>query len=555
MMEPRPRNGGQILVDALVGHGVDTAFGVPGESFLVTLDALYDARNSLRLVTCRHEAGAANMAEAYGKLTGRPGICFVTRGPGACHAAIGLHTGFQDSTPMILFVGDIDRGHTEREAFQAMDYKQMFAAMGKWVATIDDAARIPELVSQAFHVAMSGRPGPVVLSLPEDMQRDTVRVADAPHYQIIRPAPDAAAMADLQSRLDAAQRPVLMVGGSGWTADGAAHIRAFAEAFDLPVVASFRCQDIVDNESEAYVGDLGIAVNRRLVEHVKQADLLLVVGARLGELTTQGYDVVAIPDPQQTLVHVYAEPGELGRVYRPDLAVVSGMDAFAAAAQELKPPADPAWRDWRRELRRSYLDHLGTGASPGAVDMIAVMRSVDEMLPENAIVTNDAGNNSAWLQRYHRYRTYRSQLGPTSGAMGYGVPAAVAAALQAPERRTVCFVGDGGFMMSGQEIATALQHGAAPVIVIVNNGTYGTIRMHQERDYPGRTIGTDLKNPDFVAYAASFGAHAERVERTAEFAPAFERALAAGRCAVVEVRLDADTISPTTTLSALQDSD
>ena len=547
-----PRTGGRVLVDALVGHGVDMVFCVPGESYLAALDAFYDVRNTIRVVTCRHEAGAANMAEAYGKLTGKPGVCFVTRGPGACHASIGLHTGLQDSTPMILFIGQIERAAQEREAFQEIDYRRMYGPLAKWVGQIDDAARIPEMVSHAFYTATAGRPGPVVLAIPEDMQKDVVTVADADPYKVVRPHPGPDDIAALKRLLAAASRPLMIVGGGGWSAAAVAGITRFAEAFDLPVAVSFRSQDLFDNTHPNYAGDLGSATAATLTRRVKESDLLVVVGARLGEMTTQGYSLIELPRPKQTLAHVHADPEELGRVFQPDLPINASPDTFAAALKGLVPDAPPAWAEWTRAANRDYRDNLAPGVVSGALDMNVVMKVLADEMPKDAIFVTDAGNYSGWVQRYRQSTVYRSLLGPTSGAMGYGVPAAVAASLVHPERETVCFVGDGGFLMSGQEIATALQFGAKPIILVVNNGLYGTIRMHQERDYPGRPVAVELQNPDFAAYAKAFGAYGEVVEQSADFAPALARARRAGAAAILELRLDPETITTRATLSQIR---
>ena len=551
-MVSNTRTGGQVLIDQLRIHGVSAAFCVPGESYLAALDALHDTPE-IRLITCRHEEGAGFMAEAWGKLTGRPGICFVTRGPGACNASIAVHTAFQDSTPMILFVGQAGRAMRGREAFQEVDVAHMFGWTAKWAAEVDDLARLPELVSRAFHTATAGRPGPVVLALPEDMLAEAGSVADVDPYRIVRPHPDPADLADMVARLDAAGQPLMMVGGGGWSAEAAADIVAFAGAFDLATCCAFRCQDIFDNTHPLYIGDLGYAVDPALAERVRNADLLLVVGPRLGEITTRGYTTVAPPRSRQQLIHVHAGIEELGRVYQPDLAINAGMAAFAKAARVLAPPARPSWRAWAEAARADYLAALEPVACPGALDMYVVIRTLEETLPDDAILTVDAGNFSGWPQRFYRFRRYRSQLGPTNGAMGYGVPAAVAAQVAAPERRAVCFVGDGGFLMTGQELATALQHDLAPLILVVNNGLYGTIRMHQEREYPGRITGTGLSNPDFAAMARAFGAHGATVASTDEFAPALEAALGSGKAAVLELKLDAEAISTRTTLSAVRD--
>ncbi len=552
MAAPSPRSGGRVLVDSLVGHGVDMVFCVPGESYLATLDAFYDARNTIRVITCRHEAGAANMAEAYGKLTGRPGVCFVTRGPGACHASIGLHTGLQDSTPMVLFIGQIERVAQEREAFQEIDYRRMYGPLAKWVGQIDNAARIPEMVSHAFYTACAGRPGPVVLAIPEDMQMDVVTVADADSYKVVRPHPAPEDIVTLKRLLAAASRPLMILGGGGWSAAAVAGIRTFAEAFDLPVAVSFRSQDLFDNTHRNYAGDLGSATAPSLVRRVKESDLLIAVGARLGEMTTQGYSLIELPRPKLTLIHVHADAEELGRVFQPDLPINASPTPFAAALEGARPDSPPVWAAWTRAANQDYRDNLAPGVVSGALDMNVVMKVLAEKLAKDAIVVTDAGNYSGWVQRYHQSTVYRSLLGPTSGAMGYGVPAAVAAGLVHPERETICFVGDGGFLMSGQEIATALQFGAKPIILIVNNGLYGTIRMHQERDYPGRSVAVNLQNPDFAAYAKAFGAYGEVVEKSEDFAPALARARRAGRAAILELRLDPETITTRATLSQIR---
>jgi acetolactate synthase-1/2/3 large subunit len=552
--QPKARTGGQILIDQLKLHGADTVFGVPGESFLAALDALYDARNRIRFISCRQEGGAAYMAEAYGKLTGRPGICFVTRGPGACNASIGIHTGFQDSTPMILLIGQVGRGMVEREAFQEIDYRRMYGPMAKWVAEIERADRIPEMVSRAFHIAMSGRRGPVVLALPEDMLRETATVADPDPYKVVQAHPGAAQMAELRERLARAKRPFLLVGGGGWSAAAMRGMMAFAEANHLPTGCAFRRQDSFDNTHPCYAGDVGVGLDPRLAERIKSADLLLVAGPRLGEMTTGEYSLVEVPRPKQSLVHVFPGAEELGRVYQADLLVNSGMAEFAAAARALERIDSSAWADQARQAHAEYLDWIEGGASPGAVDMIEVMRFLRGRLPADAILTNGAGNYTTWGHRYYQFRRHGTQLAPTSGAMGYGAPAGVAAKLVHPDRIVVSLNGDGCFLMNGQELATALQYGAATVFIVINNGMYGTIRMHQERHYPSRVIATDLANPDFAGLARSYGAHGERVERTEEFAPAFERALGAGKAALIEIRLDPEAITPRQSLSEIRKS-
>jgi acetolactate synthase-1/2/3 large subunit len=546
------RSGGQVLIDQLKIHGVDTVFCVPGESYLAALDVLHDARDRIRLIVCRQEGGAAYMAEAYGKLTGRPGICFVTRGPGATNASIGVHTAFQDSSPMILFIGQVARDQVEREAFQEIDFRRMFGPMTKWVAEIDDAARIPEYVSQAFHRAVNGRPGPVILALPEDMLTDRVDVADAGRYKPVRPSPSAAQMHDLRDRLDEAKRPFLILGGGGWSAEAVADIRAFAEAANLPVGCSFRCQDLFDNGHQNYAGDVGIGINPKLAERVKHADLLIVVGARLGEMTTSGYTLVSIPVPKQSLVHVHASAEELGRVYQAVLPINAGVAEFAAMARALGPVPARAWDSETKAARADYLEWSTPPQVEGPVQMGEIVGWLEQRLPADAILANGAGNYATWIHRFHRYRRFRTQLAPTNGAMGYGVPAAVAAKLTAPDRMVVSFNGDGCYMMNGQELATAVQYNAPVIFVVVNNGSYGTIRMHQERAYPGRVSGTDLVNPDFAALARAYGAHGELVEQTSDFAPAFERAVRAGKPALIEIRLGVEVITPRQTLSQIR---
>jgi acetolactate synthase-1/2/3 large subunit len=545
------RTGGQVLIDQLKIHGVDTVFCVPGESYLAALDALHDVPE-IKLIVCRQEGGAAYMAEAYGKMTGRPGICFVTRGPGATNAAIGVHTAFQDSTPMILFIGQVARDQVEREAFQEIDFRRMYGPMTKWVAEIDDAARIPEYVSQAFHRAVNGRPGPVVLALPEDMLTDRVDVANAGRYQPVQPSPSAAQMHDLRDRLDEAKRPLVILGGGGWSAEAVADIRAFAEAANLPVGCSFRCQDLFDNSHQNYAGDVGIGINPRLAERVKNADLLIVVGARLGEMTTSGYTLVGIPVPKQKLVHVHPGAEELGRVYQAVLPINAGMAEFAAMAKALGPVPARAWDNETKTARADYLEWSTPPQVEGPIQMGEIVDWLEQRLPADAILTNGAGNYATWIHRFHRYRRFRTQLAPTNGSMGYGVPAAVAAKVTAPTRMVLSFNGDGCYMMNGQELATAVQYNAAVIFVVVNNGSYGTIRMHQERAYPSRVSGTDLVNPDFVALARAYGAHGELVEQTADFAPAFERAAKAGKPALIEIRLSVEVITPRQTLSQIR---
>ncbi len=549
---PSARSGGRILVDQLLVHGADMAFCVPGESYLAVLDALYDVRDRITLINARHEAGAANMAEAYGKLTGRPGICLVTRGPGACHAVVGVHIAHQDSTPMILLIGQVGRDMSDREAFQEIDHRRMFGPLAKWAAQIDVTARIPEYMARAFHVATSGRPGPVVLALPEDMLSDHAVVADAAPYLRVGAEASSRQVAALGDLLAGAERPLLLVGGSGWTDAACAGVVAFAEAAGIPAATSFRRQDLFDHRSPCFAGDLGTSGPPALVQRAKDADLLLVVGARLGEMTTQGYSVLASPRPRQRLVHVHADADEIGRVYTPDLGIVAAPHAFADALRALAPPDPGRWQGWCRAARRDYEAAVVPPDDDGALDLPKVMEALGGSLPCDAVVTLDAGNHTGWPQRYLAYGRPGRQLGPTCGAMGYSVPAAVAASLIHPDRLVVGCVGDGGFMMCGMEIATAIQHGGRPVILVFNNAMYGTIRMHQEREHPERVIGTDLRNPDFVALARSLGAHAEVVTRTVDFAAAFERAATCGTAALIELRTDPEQVSTRATIGGLR---
>jgi acetolactate synthase-1/2/3 large subunit len=538
------RTGAQILIDQLKIHGADTVFCVPGESYLAALDAMHDA-NSIRLVVCRQEGGAAMMADAYGKLTGRPGIVFATRGPGACNASSGVHVAMQDSTPLILFVGQVGRGMRGREAFQEVDYRQMFGSMVKWADEIDDPRRVPELVSRAFHVATSGRPGPVVLALPEDMLTEECEAEDARPYARVEPHPGPAEMQAFAAALKASQRPLLLLGGSQWDADAVAAIERFAAANKLPVCCGFRRQDRFGNAHPCYAGDVGLGVNPKLAARIRESDLLIAVGARLGEATSSGYSLFDIPVPKQRLVHVHPDPEELGRVYSPFLAINASPRAFAAALGALAPVADPPWAASAAAAHADYLAWQEPVRSPGELQMAEIVRWLSEHLPEDAIICNGAGNFTTWVHRFYRYRKFGTQLAPTSGSMGYGFPASVAAKLAYPGREVVCVAGDGDFLMTGQELATVMQNDARLIVLVVNNGMYGTIRMHQERHYPARVVGTALHNPDFVALARAYGAHAELVARTADFAPAFARARASGKPALLELKLDPEALTIT----------
>lgn len=554
------RLAGHLLVEALVAQGVDTVFGVPGESYLAVLDGFHEHRDRIRFVACRQEGGAAFMAEAQGKLTGRPGICFVTRGPGATNASIGVHTAFQDSTPMILFVGQVASDQRDREAFQEIDYRQMFGpgtlGLAKWVAEVQDADRLPEYVARAFHTAMQGRPGPVVLVLPEDMLTRATAAPVLPRVEPAHAAPDPAALGRLRDLLTEAQRPFVIAGGAGWTPEACRALERFAEAWELPVGCAFRFQDTFDNRHPLYAGDVGIGINPALARRLGEADLVIALGPRLGEMTTGGYTLLQAPRPKQRLVHVHAGAEELGRVYAADLLIQSSMATAAPALAALAPPRTlPRWQAWAQEAHADYEANLQpVPVSP--LDMAEVVKVMDRLAPE-AIYTNGAGNYSGWLHRFHRYPGLhhggRTQLAPTSGAMGYGVPAAVAASLLHPSRTVVNLAGDGDFLMTGQELATATGYGAQRLIsVVVDNGTYGTIRMHQEREYPGRVSGSDLFNPDFASLARAYGWRACQVERTEQFEPAFAEALQAGRPTLLHLRLDPDVITSRTTLGAIR---
>ena len=540
------RNGGQILVQALLQNAVDTVYCVPGESYLPVLDALVDAP-AIRTITTRHEGAASNMADAYGKLTGRPGICFVTRGPGATHASNGVHTARQDSTPMILFIGQVDSRFKGREGFQEVDYVQMFGGLAKWVTEIDYIERIPEIVAKAFSIALSGRQGPVVIALPEQVLFEACAIKDAGPVRIAEAAPDAAALAQMQTLLAGARQPLVILGGTGWDDAGTAAVKRFVTANNLPVAASFRRQDLLDNRDPHYVGQLGLGASPKLVERLQTSDLLLVIGSRLSETVTGGYTLIACPTPAQTLVHVHPDPEELGRVYQATVPINAALNTFAAAAAALPAMTNPAWNDWTAAARADYLAH-STPPVPHAelngVDLAQVVAHLNDVLPDDAVITNGAGNYTVWVHRFYRYRARATELAPTNGAMGYGFPAAIAAKLHAPQRDVICFAGDGCFMMYPQELMTAMQFDAPLIVIVVNNGMLGTIRMHQEREYPGRVSATRLANPDFIALAKSFGAHAELVERTEDFAGALTRARACGLPAVIEVRTDPKQIGP-----------
>ncbi|MEE3121858.1 MAG: thiamine pyrophosphate-binding protein [SAR324 cluster bacterium] len=546
------RMGGKILADGLKAQGVELIFGVPGESYLALLDGLYDQRETIRFITCRQEGGAANMAEAYGKLTGRPGVCVVTRGPGAANASIGLHTAFQDSTPMLLLVGQVGRQMQDREAFQEVNHGIFFSEMSKWSAEIRDPSRIPEYLNHAFHSALSGRPGPVVLSLPEDMLREEAEVEDAPPAIPVQPAPAPEQIKQIREMLLEAERPLMVLGGGGWNHEACRIHTEFADQQDLPVAVSFRCQDRMDNDHRCYVGDLGIGPNPKLHQLVQDSDLLIVVGARMGEMTTGGYRLMEIPVPNQKLIHIHPGADELGRVYRADLPINASVQQFAQALSQLETVPSERWRERTAKARQSYEAFQQPPEAPGNVNFADVVRHLSEVLPADAIITNGAGIYSSWGHRFYRFHEFPSQLGPTSGAMGYGMPAAISAKLVFPEREVVCLAGDGCFMMNGQEMATAVQYGLNLIVLVINNGMLGTIRMHQEKSYPGRVHGTALHNPDFAALARAYGAFGAKVEKTSDFPDLLAEARKAGRPALLEVVVDPEALTPNASLSEIR---
>jgi acetolactate synthase I/II/III large subunit len=545
------RSGGRILVDQLIRQGVEHVFCVPGESYLAVLDALHDA--NLKVTVCRQEGGATMMAAASATLTGRPGICFVTRGPGATNAAHGLHIAEHDSTPLILFIGQVERRMLGRSAFQEMDYRAFLGPTVKWATEVEDAARIPEILQRAFHVAMQGRPGPVAIALPEDVLTDMAGVADAMRVEPAPIWPGLTQMAELQKMLWAAKRPIAIVGGGGWDTRATQALRRFAERFDLAVAASFRRASLFDGEHPNYAGEIGIGPNPKLKARIEDADLVLLIGGRMSEMPSQSYTLFEIPTPRQALVHVHPDSQEIGRIYHPALGIIATAPAFCAALEGLQPPNAISWSEQTRTARAEYLEWTDKApAMPGAMQLGEAMLWLRARLGEDAIVTNGAGNYAGWPGRFLRYRKIGAQIGPTSGSMGFGVPAAVGAKRVCPDRMVVSFSGDGCFLMNGQEFATAVQYDLAIVFIVIDNGMYGTIRMHQEREYPGRISATELKNPDFAAYARAFGGHGETVAATGEFAPAFERAVASGKPAILHVKIDPDAITPMTTLTAIR---
>lgn len=545
------RHGGQILADQLVIQGCEVAFCVPGESFLALLDGLHDTQ-SVRTVVCRQEGGAAMMAEAHGKMTGKPGVCMVTRGPGATNAASGVHVAFQDSTPMILLIGQVGRDMMDREAFQEIDYRRMFGQMAKWVAQIDDTRRIPEYISRAYHVAMSGRPGPVVLALPEDVLSDTADVADTrpANPALAKVAPDD--LDEFRAMLEQAERPMMIVGGGGWNAAAAADIQRFSEANNIPVCASFRCQDYFDNTHPNYCGHAGIGINPKTADRFRDCDLLISLGSRLGEITSGGYELFDIPNLAMKFVHIHPGADEIGHMYRPDLSINSASPQFANAVSTWQLPSAAGWKAWTDSASGEYRDGAVIKPSPGDFQLEHAVRYVSEKLGPNDIVTNGAGNYAAWVNKYYEYRGYRTQLAPTSGSMGYGLPAAIASAIARPNDRTICFAGDGCFMMTGQELATAMAQDLDITIIVANNGMYGTIRMHQERHYPERVHGTGLVNPNFAELAASYGARGIRVTTNDEFEAAFDEALSHRGPVLIEALMDENALSPAATLEQVR---
>ncbi len=541
------RTGGQILVDQLLIQGVDRVTCVPGESYLAALDAMYDA--DIDVLICRHEGGAAIMAEAYGKLTARPGVCFVTRGPGATNAAHGVHIAQHDSTPMILFIGQVERAMLGRGAFQEMDYQQVFGSVAKWVVEITDARRIPEIIARAFRVAMQGRPGPVVISLPEDVLTDMEDVADASVLTYVKPELSIEVFQQFDALLSAAQRPLIILGGSNWSYEGCEAIVDFATRFQIPVATEFRRSALFPADHPSYAGDLGFGQNPKLSARVKDADLLVLLGARMAEVPSASYTLIDIPQPQQTLVHIFPDASEIGKVYQPDLGVICAPDAFAQALSYLKTPDQIAWREETENAHMDFLMWTTTPAKiPGDFQYGDVMVWLRNNLPADTITCNGAGNYAIWLHRYWRHTQPRTQIAPTSGSVGYSVPAGVMAKRQCPDKTVVVFAGDGCFLMHGNEFATAVQYDIPVIILVIDNGMYGTIRMHQEKNYPHRVVGTDLKNPDLAAYAVAFGGHGETVRTTAEFAPAFLRAQASGKPAILHCYIDPQAITPAKTL-------
>ena len=547
---PEGRTGGQLLADALVANGATHVFAVPGESYLDLLDGLYNQRNRIELVTCRFEAGAVHMAEAHGKLTGRPGVAVVTRGPGACHAAIGVHVAQQDSTPLVLLVGQIPVKETDRETFQEVDYRRFFSPIAKWVTQIDEAERIPELMAHAFDVAVSGRPGPVVVAISEEMQKHLASVPDIGPAPVLPPHPAPDAIPRMMEMLAKAERPLAILGGSRWTPEGRAAIRDFLVGNDIPVSVSFRRQSLFDGNSPHYAGDLGVGADVGLVQKAREADLILAIGTRIGEPVSQGYTLFDFAG-RQPIVHVYPDQAEIGRVHRVALGIVSDVNAFADAVRD-KRVSKPRWGAWRAAVRAAREAQAKAPSYDGPLNLAVALQELEKVLPDDTIFTTDAGNFATWPTRFMHLGDKQEFLGPTNGAMGYAVPSAIGAAITYPGRTVIGLVGDGGALMTGQELATAFHHGATPIIMVFNNNMYGTIRMYQERAYPGRVSGTQRTNPDFARFIESFGGHGEVVTRTEELVPAFQRAKAAGKPAIIEVRTNPEQVTNRATISQLR---
>ena len=543
------RTGGELLTDCLIALGATKGFGVPGESYLAVLDALHDTGGRLDYVLCRNEGGAAFMAAAWGKLTGAPGICFVTRGPGATNASIGIHTAMQDSAPMLVFVGQVGTDMKGREAFQELDYPAVFGSMAKWAVEIDDVTRLPEIVARAWTTALTGRPGPVVIALPEDM---LAAVTNTPPLtgpaRIAEAAPEPAALDEARGILAKAERPLILIGGANWTAKGRADLQAFAEGSDIPVIAAFRYQDQFDNTSPVFAGEAGVGMLPHVKALITEADVILAINVRFGEMTTDGYTLLRVPNPKQALIHVHGSDREIGKIYQPALGLHAGPNAFAAAVT----PVKGNWADWRAQARAGFEDSFNAPAQPSPVDMVAVMAHLRKVLPGDVILTNGAGNFSVWPNKFFRFGPKARLLGPQAGAMGYGLPAAIAAKIAHPERTVLCFAGDGDFQMTIGELGTAMQAGACPIVLVLNNGIYGTIRAHQERQFPGRVSGTTMENPDFAAIARAYGFHGERVARTEDFPAAFDRALGSGTGAVLDLDISPEALTPRQTLSEMR---
>jgi len=537
------KTGGQLIAESLYRNKVKNIFCVPGESYLGALDALFDKKKSIKVINARHEAGAANMAESYGKITGKPGVALVTRGPGACHASVGVHIAFQDSTPMILIVGDVSRNVRDREAFQEVDFKSFFGPISKWVVEINDPDRVPEYMNRAFSLANSGRPGPVVLVTPEDMLTQTTNVQDSSFSPIIKSEMSSIGLNAVKEKLENAKKPLFIIGGSGWTNNSISSFHKFINENNIPVTTSFRRQDLFDHKDDNFVGSFGTAVSPKLIGSVESSDLIIVVGARLGEMTTQGYSIISPLDKSKNMIHIHVDPNELNKVYNAEVCINVGVEEFCKSLKDLRIENSRSWQAWSNKLRKNYLDDIKSLKSRNFNNLSRIFEIVEKKLPDNSIVTLDAGNNAAWPQRFLSYGRYRRQIATTCGSMGYAIPAAVSSSLLNPEKTVLCCVGDGGFMMSSQEISTAIHYGTKIIILLINNSSYGTIRMHQERDYPGRKIATDLKNPDFVKLCKAMGAIAYRVNGLADFSSIFSKALKSKKVNVIEIPISINQLS------------